>query len=150
MKLLDYQRRAAENFNEHKELTAEQSRMLNWCIGLSGEVGEVMELVKHHIWAEEPLDKMSLAKEIGDVLWYVSALCTTNEIALDDAALLNIEKLNHRYGGTSTYSNDLRRERHYSEAKFKDTPIYKDLEERILSGISPERRMHHDTIQRRD
>ena len=94
-----YQKQMAKLFKEHHELSAEESRTLNWTTGLAGEVGEVEEIFKHVIWGGEPLDKMALAKELGDVLWYVSALAATYDIPLSAIAELNANKLTHRHGG---------------------------------------------------
>jgi len=49
--------------------------VLDWTIGIGGETGELLECIQR---AEE--DKMILAKELGDVLWYTTAL--TNELGI--------------------------------------------------------------------
>tara|TARA_B100000424_G_scaffold125558_1_gene95146 strand:+ start:200 stop:529 length:330 start_codon:yes stop_codon:yes gene_type:complete len=69
-------------------------------LGLVGEAGEVAEKVKkvirdkNGIFDEE--SKESIKKELGDVLWYLSNLCTEFNFNLDDVALLNLEKLKLR------------------------------------------------------
>ena len=69
-------------------------------LGLVGESGEVAEKVKkvirdkNGIFDEE--SKESIKKELGDVLWYLSNLCTEFNFNLDDVALLNLEKLKLR------------------------------------------------------
>lgn len=66
-------------------------------LGLSGEVGEVMEHVKKAIRDDggtitaERLDK--LGKEIGDVLWYLARLSDELGLSLNDVATGNIKKL---------------------------------------------------------
>ena len=40
--------------------------------------------------------KKGLKKELGDVLWYISNLCTEFNFSLDDVALQNLEKLKIR------------------------------------------------------
>ena len=69
-------------------------------LGLVGEAGEVAEKVKkvirdkNSIFDEE--SKLAIKKELGDVLWYLSNLCTEFNFSLDDVALNNLEKLKLR------------------------------------------------------
>ena len=69
-------------------------------LGLVGEAGEVAEKVKKVIRDKKGVfddeSKKGLKKELGDVLWYVSNLCTEFNFSLDDIALQNLEKLNLR------------------------------------------------------
>lgn len=131
-----FQKQASKNFKEPFELPANTAQLLNWAIGLSGETGEVSEVIKHHVFGKEPLDKMALAKELGDVLWYLAAICTTADISLSAVADLNIQKLEHRYGGKG-YSKECSANRHESEKAFKDTFIYKRIEAAILKTPAP-------------
>jgi NTP pyrophosphatase (non-canonical NTP hydrolase)/gluconate kinase len=131
-----YQQEATRTFKEHTELNAYQARMLNWGIGLGGEAGEVEELIKHHVFAEESLDKMELAKELGDVLWYLSAIAETTGIRMVDIAELNLAKLDHRYH-TGAYTDGDAQDRHSREAVFTETPIYRILEARINKTTAP-------------
>lgn len=131
-----YQKGATKTFKEHVPLDVYQARVLNWAIGLSGETGEVSEILKHHIFANEKLDKMELAKEIGDVLWYLTAIAETTGISMTDIAELNLSKLNHRYY-TGAYTDGEAQTRHARETLFKDTPTYQVLESRILHKTAP-------------
>ena len=125
-----YQQQACGTFKPAVELNAEQIHLLDWCMGLGGESGEVLDLIKHYVFhKEKALDKMELAKELGDVLWYVSAIATTCGIDLADVAALNSAKLTHRY--TNGYSTADSANRHAKEKALKDTSIYKCLEARI-------------------
>tara|TARA_Y100001968_G_scaffold117532_1_gene106992 strand:- start:361 stop:690 length:330 start_codon:yes stop_codon:yes gene_type:complete len=69
-------------------------------LGLMGEAGEVAEKVKkvlrdkNGIFDEQ--SKIALKKELGDVLWYLSNLCTEFNFNLDDVAIQNLEKLKSR------------------------------------------------------
>lgn len=69
-------------------------------LGLTGEAGEIANKVKK-IWRDndgnisEEHEKMIL-DEAGDVLWYLSALCSTLDINLNDVAENNIKKLHDR------------------------------------------------------
>ena len=64
-------------------------------LGLMGEAGEVAEKVKKHIRGDtETLD--GLKKELGDVLWYLSAIASDLDISLEDVARTNLKKLESR------------------------------------------------------
>ena len=69
-------------------------------LGLVGEAGEVAEKVKKVIRDKggvfDKESKNAIKKELGDVLWYLSNLCTEFNFNLDDVALLNLEKLKLR------------------------------------------------------
>ena len=69
-------------------------------LGLVGEAGEVAEKVKKVIRDKKGVfddeSKKGLKKELGDVLWYVSNICTEFNFSLDDIALQNLEKLKFR------------------------------------------------------
>ena len=69
-------------------------------LGLVGEAGEVAEKLKkvmrdkNGVFDEE--SKKAIKKELGDVLWYISNLCTEFNFDLEDVALVNLEKLKLR------------------------------------------------------
>lgn len=74
----------------------ENAKIFYPCLGLAGEVGEICEKVKKHIRDGRVLDKEDLTKELGDVLWYLSALAGDLGIDLEDVAKTNYEKLKSR------------------------------------------------------
>jgi len=94
MNLKEYQEFASRTING--DLSREQ-RFNNAVYGLVGESGEVVELLKKHLFHAHELDKQALTKELGDVLWYVAALCTAADLSLNDVARYNIAKLRRRY-----------------------------------------------------
>ena len=69
-------------------------------LGLVGEAGEVAEKVKKVIRDKNGVfdkeSKNGIKKELGDVLWYLSNLCSEFDFKLEDVALLNWKKLNDR------------------------------------------------------
>ena len=69
----------------------------NMCMGLAGESGEVIDLLKKHVWQGKELDINDLIEEIGDVLWYVANLCNVNNITMEECMLTNVNKLRKRY-----------------------------------------------------
>ena len=131
-----YQKTQAKLEKEHYALSAEHATLFDWCLGLGGESGEVLELVKHHVFGGEPLNKMEFTKELGDVLWYLSALANSQGIDLGDVAALNGAKLAHRYNNMQ-FSNAESQARHQKEKAFKDTIIYQILQARIEKTTAP-------------
>ena len=81
----------------------------NCVFGLVGETGEIADLLKKHIFHKHPLDHQKLRDELGDVLWYVAALCIIYEIPLDAVARENVAKLAARYPNGFTYEDSIKR-----------------------------------------
>lgn len=71
--------------------------VLNGCLGLAGESGEVLDMVKKWVFHEKDLDKDHLKKELGDVMWYVAMLCESFGFDLDEILQMNVDKLKARY-----------------------------------------------------
>lgn len=65
-------------------------------LGLCGEAGEVADVFKKHLYKNAPLNTNQMTEELGDVLWYVTALATKLNMTLDDLQELNKYKLNKR------------------------------------------------------
>lgn len=81
MNVRDYQKAAMRTSPEGHD------RILNGCLGLIGEAGEVVDCVKKWLFqsgegAEIPKDR--LVDECGDVMWYCAELCTGLRIELDE------------------------------------------------------------------
>lgn len=97
MTLDDYQRRALETVlstgDEFKDL-------LHWILGVNGEAGEIAEKIKKIIRDKDGVvsadDKTELAKEVGDVLWYLAVLSEQLGTSLDAIAQQNLHKLASR------------------------------------------------------
>lgn len=66
-------------------------------MGLSGEAGEVTDLIKKELFHEHPPEPDKVLKEIGDVLHYAAGLATMYGLTLEEVAMANIEKLMERY-----------------------------------------------------
>lgn len=72
--------------------------MIIWnALGLAGEAGEVVDMVKKGLLHRHGLDKEKMIKELGDCLWYIAALCTKLGVDLGDVMARNIVKLQERY-----------------------------------------------------
>ncbi len=64
-------------------------------LGLAGEAGEVADKVKK-ILRDDKFDRDAIAKEIGDVLWYIAALCRDLNVDMAQVAHDNLAKLRDR------------------------------------------------------
>jgi NTP pyrophosphatase (non-canonical NTP hydrolase) len=92
-------------FDEYQDLAGRTSpadrpaieKLTNGALGLGGEAGEVVELVKKHRYHGHALDADAVAKELGDVLWYVAEICSATGLSMEDVAQRNIDKLRARY-----------------------------------------------------
>jgi NTP pyrophosphatase (non-canonical NTP hydrolase) len=95
MKINEYQEEAIKT-----AIYGEGQRIIYPTLGLAGEAGEVAEKVKkilrdkNGIFSDE--QKLEIAKEISDVLWYCSALARDIGYTLEKIAEINLEKLKSR------------------------------------------------------
>lgn len=85
--------------------------VLNAALGMSGEVGELNDIIKKWVFHEKELDETHLKKELGDVLWYVALMAESFSWSLDEVMELNVAKLEKRYPeGFDTYRANNRKE----------------------------------------
>lgn len=66
-------------------------------LGLAGESGEVVDVVKKHLFHGQELNREKLIKEMGDVRWYLEYMCAALGITIEDVETTNVEKLRARY-----------------------------------------------------
>jgi NTP pyrophosphatase (non-canonical NTP hydrolase) len=66
-------------------------------LGLTGEAGEVADLIKKHIGHGHPMAVAAITKELGDVIWYWMALCQLLKIDPEEVLQANVKKLRARY-----------------------------------------------------
>lgn len=71
--------------------------LLNGAMGLNGEAGEVIDILKKYIFQGHDLDKEHIAKELGDCLWYIAIAAKGAGYTLDEIAEMNKAKLRSRY-----------------------------------------------------
>ena len=94
MNVNEYQRLAMTTLNP--ELTKREV-LINSVMGLCGESGEAIDIVKKWMAQGHELDKAHLAKELGDIAWYLAEAATALDAQLDDIFAANLEKLRRRY-----------------------------------------------------
>lgn len=71
--------------------------IMNAALGIAGEGGEVADMVKKHVFQGHDLDRDHLAKELGDVLWYIAFGAYCIGYSMEDIMMMNVEKLRRRY-----------------------------------------------------
>lgn len=94
MTVEEYQRLAMSTLNpalDRKEV------LINSVMGLCGESGEAIDIVKKWLAQGHALDKEHLAKELGDVAWYLAEAATALDIPLETILRGNLDKLKKRY-----------------------------------------------------
>jgi len=99
--LTEYQRLAGRTING--SLSVDQ-RLLDASAGLAEEAGEVLGLVRKHLFMHHDLDTARLRTELGDALWCLTAAAGALGLSLEDVAAANLAKLRRRYPGG--YSDD--------------------------------------------
>lgn len=100
----DYQKEALRTLNtkdldshELGEKVYVRSTLVNGLIGLNGEAGEALDILKKYLFHGHPLDKEHLAKELGDVAWYLAISASGLGYSLEEIFEMNIAKLRARY-----------------------------------------------------
>lgn len=96
MTLNEYQKEAMRTVSGIVEINSE-NLMLQGAMGLNGEAGEVIDILKKYMFQGHDLDKDHIAKECGDCLWYLAILSKGAGYTLDEIAEMNKEKLRKRY-----------------------------------------------------
>ena len=94
MTINEYQQRAMATLNP--KLT-ERDVLINSVMGLCGESGEAIDIVKKWLAQGHPLDREHLAGELGDVAWYLAEAATALDVPLETVFQGNLDKLRQRY-----------------------------------------------------
>ena len=105
MTINEYQRLAMTTLNPDLD---KKDVLINGVMGLCGEAGEAIDIVKKHLAQGHELDRDKLIGELGDIAWYLAETATVLEVDLEDVLARNIEKLKRRYpeGFDSTRSQN--------------------------------------------
>ena len=73
------------------------TRLENGLMGLNGEAGEAVDILKKFLFQGHDLDREHLAKELGDVAWYLAVSADALGYDLETIFKMNIDKLKARY-----------------------------------------------------
>lgn len=95
------------NFEEYQKFAAQYWKPgcdnITFALGLGGETGEVLEIIKKARRDCKEVDLKHLAEELGDVLWYLANMCTAYGFSLKEIAERNKAKLSLRYNKATAY-----------------------------------------------
>ena len=94
MTLNEYQELAMRTLNPKLD---KKDILINGVMGLCGESGEVIDLVKKHLAQGHELDREKMIDELGDVAWYIAETVAALDTDLEEVFSRNIEKLKRRY-----------------------------------------------------
>ena len=94
MTINEYQKLAMTTLNP---ALSEKDVLINGVMGLCGESGEAIDIVKKWLAQGHELDRDKLMNELGDVAWYLAETATALDVDLEDILSANIEKLKARY-----------------------------------------------------
>lgn len=90
-------------------ITSSEANLIHSIMGVSGEVGELLDTVKKHVIYKKELDLENVIEELGDIEFYLEQLRQELAISREETLDANITKLRKRY--PTGYSNQLAQER---------------------------------------
>lgn len=94
MQVNEYQTKAMKTLNPSLD---KKDVLINSVMGLCGESGEAIDIVKKWLAQGHELDREHLAKELGDIAWYLAETAYALDLSLEDIFRANIQKLKKRY-----------------------------------------------------
>lgn len=94
MTINEYQKNALRTVD--KSLTTDQ-QLENGLMGLNGEAGEAIELMKKYMFHGHALDAEHMAKELGDIAWYLAVSAYFIGYDLESILQMNVDKRFARY-----------------------------------------------------
>lgn len=94
MQVNDYQKEAMKLLNPKLD---NKDVLINGAMGLCGESGEVIDIVKKWLAQGHQLDKERMKSELGDVAWYLAETATALDVPLEQIFQANLDKLHKRY-----------------------------------------------------
>lgn len=94
MKINEYQ---TEALRTASGMNQDVPMIVNGVLGLCREAGECADMVKKHLFQGHELDTVHLAKELGDVAWYLAVAAYSIGYDLETVFQMNVDKLRSRY-----------------------------------------------------
>ena len=94
MTINEYQKLAMTTLNPK---LSEKDILINGVMGLCGESGEAIDIVKKHLAQGHELDREHLIDELGDIAWYLAETAQVLGVTLEEVLERNINKLKKRY-----------------------------------------------------
>ena len=94
MNVNEYQTLAMTTLNPELD---KREVLINSVMGLCGEAGEAIDIVKKWLMQGHELDKEHLIKELGDVAWYLAEAVTALDVPLEAVFQGNLDKVRRRF-----------------------------------------------------
>ena len=94
MTINEYQKLAMTTLNPE---LSKKDVLINGVMGLCGESGEAIDIVKKHLAQGHELDREGLIKELGDIAWYLAETAYALDVPLEEVFRRNLDKLKSRY-----------------------------------------------------
>lgn len=95
----EYKKLALRSIKPH---ASKEMAILDWTIGLGGEAGEVLDIITSDMMYRPRHEvMMEMAKEIGDIIWYMTALIEELDIAKE----IENDKATNDYAEEDTMTN---------------------------------------------
>lgn len=107
MQINEYQNLAMKTLNKNLK---KEDVLINGVMGLCGESGEVIDIVKKHLHQGHQLNKEDIIKELGDVAWYLAEVAYAIDVDLETVLIKNIEKLKKRFPNGFEVAKSINRE----------------------------------------
>lgn len=109
MQVNEYQKAAMATLNPALD---KKDVLINSVMGLCGESGEAIDIVKKWLMQGHELDREHLVRELGDVAWYLAEAATALDVPLEAVFQGNLDKLRQRFpNGFDTGTSVNRKER---------------------------------------
>ena len=103
------------------ELSSKELHDIHMIMGMSTEVGEILDVFKKNLAYGKDVDWVNVKEEVGDLMWYIANFCRTNNFDLHKILETNIEKLESRFPEKFTQEKaifrDLKKERTILESE---------------------------------
>ena len=90
----EYQKAALRTLNPALD---KKDVLINGVMGLCGESGEAIDIVKKWLAQGHTLRRDQLIDELGDIAWYLAETAFALDVTLDEVLAGNLEKLRRRY-----------------------------------------------------
>ena len=94
MQVNEYQKAAMATLNPALD---KKDVLINSVMGLCGESGEAIDIVKKWLMQGHELDREHLVRELGDVAWYLAEAATALDVPLEAVFQGNLDKLRQRF-----------------------------------------------------
>lgn len=88
-----------------QELTGNECHTIHMIMGISGEVGELLDAVKKSVIYRKQLDRVNVIEELGDIEFYLEGFRQSLGIDREETIKENMDKLSKRYAKIQ-YSDD--------------------------------------------